>query len=118
MPQKGSNDISSTTDYSDKQAKDLRNNDTQSNSNERNVVATAIIKLIGLLLIALQYLGYTRLDGDSIISHSARLSNGTHEYERTVILVSIDGMRCLSLKHYNLATAELPITGQNILKEA
>ena len=101
MPQKDSNVISSTTNYSDKHGKDPRNSDTQSNDNGpaggRNLTAGAVIKLIGLLLLALQYFRYTHFESDSTIPHISRLSNGTHEYERTVILVSIDGMRCVSI---------------------
>ena len=102
MPQKDSNVISSTTNYSDKHGKDLQNTDlqntdTQSNGNGRNLTAGAVIKLIGLLLLALQYFKYTRFESDSTIPHISRLSNGTHEYERTVILISMDGMRCVSI---------------------
>lgn len=88
--------LSSTKSLSvsdDKQAKGSTSN-TQLKGNRRNLTVTAIKLLIGLFFVALQYHGYARSKEDTAMANSSRLSNGTHEYERTVILVSIDGMRC------------------------
>lgn len=83
------------TNAPDSVEKGLRNNYTQAKGNERNLTTTALKLLIGVLFIALQYRGYTHSKENHLITETSQLSNGTHDYERTVILVSIDGVRCV-----------------------
>lgn len=83
------------TNAPDSVEKGLRNNYPQAKGNERYLTTTALKLLIGVLFVALQYRGYAHSKGNHHITESSRLSNGTHDYERTVILVSIDGMRCV-----------------------
>jgi len=108
--------LSTTDDYYDDVPED--NSDAKPWKRQR-IVFTAFI-FIALLItgvIARALLRTTRLSPPHPFSGTVLRSNGTHEFKRTVLIVSIDGLRLVTVLE-SLPSSITLHTGQTILTAA